>query len=146
VCVCAQGIRVIKICISWWLEQNHKLSEIRCGFRQNKGYTDNLAILTSEIIKVSEVNPVWILFCDIRSAYCNVHCNTLLNSFKEIDFSENLLTFIFILVPSRNLEANYRWLDLFHQYCKLLKYTDNTVAYLVNRHSKICIWEVGNIV
>jgi hypothetical protein len=98
----------------------------------------------SEIIKLPEVNPVWILFCDIRSAYYNVHCNTLLNSFKEVDFSENLLTFIFILVSSRNLEANYRWLDLFNQNSKLLKYTGNIAAYLVRDIEKFAYvkWEI----
>jgi hypothetical protein len=65
------------MCISWWLEKNQKFSETQYVFRQNKGCTDNLAILTTEIIKAfEERNVVSALFLDIKSAYDNVHCDT----------------------------------------------------------------------
>jgi hypothetical protein len=59
-----------------------------------------------------EWNTVSALFLDIKSAYDNVHCGTLLDKLKAVDFSENLLAFFFNLVSSRELEANYGWLDL----------------------------------
>jgi hypothetical protein len=56
-CVCKVLERMINIRISWWLEKNQKFSETQYGFRRNKGCTDNLAILTTEIILV---------FCDVK--------------------------------------------------------------------------------
>jgi hypothetical protein len=54
-----------------------KFSETQYGFRRNNGCTDNLAILTTEIIKAfEEGNTVSALFLDIKSAYDNVHCGT----------------------------------------------------------------------
>jgi hypothetical protein len=52
------------------------------------------------------------LFLDIESTYDNVHCDTFMGRLKAVGFSGNLLAFIFNLVFSRELEANYGWLDL----------------------------------
>jgi hypothetical protein len=52
------------------------------------------------------------LFLDIKSAYDNVHCGTLIDRLKAVGFLGNLLAFIFNLVSSRELEANYGWLGL----------------------------------
>jgi hypothetical protein len=80
--MCVQGIRTndkhAHILVD---EKNHKFSETQYGFRRNKGYTDNLAILTTQIIKeFEERNSVSALFLDIKSAYDNVHCGTLIDS------------------------------------------------------------------
>jgi hypothetical protein len=104
---------MIHICISWWLEKNQKFSETQYGFWQNKGCTDNLAILMTDIIKVFEDrNVVSALFLDIKSAYDDVHCGTLMDRLKAAGFSGKLLAFIFNLVSSRKLEADCGWLDL----------------------------------
>jgi hypothetical protein len=96
-------------------EKNQKLSEARYGFRRNKGGTDNPAILTTELIKaIKEWNTVPALFLDIRSAYDNVQCSTLMDRLKAVGFSGNLLASIFNLVSLRELEASYDWLDLKH--------------------------------
>jgi hypothetical protein len=52
------------------------------------------------------------LFFDIKSAYDNVRCGTLMDRLKTVGFSGNLLALIFDLVSSRELEANYGWLGL----------------------------------
>jgi hypothetical protein len=165
---------MINMRISWCLEKNHKFSETQHGFRRNKGCTDNLAILTTEIIKAfEERNTLSALFdiavpqlkrldtgfpprrprfasrqhvgfvvdeaalgqvfseyfgfpiglhpslyqlkkilFNIKSAYDNVHCSTLLDRLKSVGSSGNLLAFIFNLLSLRELEANYGWLDL----------------------------------
>jgi hypothetical protein len=103
---------MINMCIYWWLEKNQKFSETQYGYWRNKGCTDNLAILTTEIIKASEdQNMVSALFLNIKSAY-NVHRGTLVDRLVAVGFSRNLLAFIFNSVSSRELEANYGWLDL----------------------------------
>jgi uncharacterized membrane protein (DUF2068 family) len=69
------------MCISWWLENNQKFSETQCGFWRNKGFTEHLAIVTTEIIKAfEEQNMVSALFLDIESAYDNIHWGTLIDS------------------------------------------------------------------
>jgi hypothetical protein len=90
---------------------------------------------------------------------------------KAVGFSGNLLAFIFGLVSSTELEANYGWLDfkdwtykgllqgsvlipilyslymaglkskISHKY-KLLEYADDVAVYSVNRHSRIGVSEV----
>jgi hypothetical protein len=71
----------------------------------NKGCTDNLAILTNEIIKAfEEQNTVSALFLDVKSAY-DVHCGTLMDRLKAVGFSGNLPVFIFNPASSRELEA-----------------------------------------
>jgi hypothetical protein len=52
------------------------------------------------------------LFHDIKHAYDNVHCGTLMDRLKEVGFPGYLLAFIFNVVSSRELEANYGWLGL----------------------------------
>jgi hypothetical protein len=72
-----------------------------------------LALLTTEIIKAfGEQNTLLALFLDIKNAYNNVHCDTLMVRHKAVGFSGNLLAFIFNLFPSRELETNNGWLDL----------------------------------
>jgi hypothetical protein len=51
------------------------------------------------------------IFLVIKSAYENVHCGTLMDRLKAVGFVGNLLSFMFNLL-SRELEANYGWLDL----------------------------------
>jgi hypothetical protein len=81
--------------ISWWLEKNQKFSETQYRFRRNKGCTDNLAILTTEIITAfEEHNTVLALFLDIKRAYNNVHCETSMDRLKAVGFSGNLSGFI----------------------------------------------------
>jgi hypothetical protein len=99
----------------------------------------------------------------------------LIDRLKAVGFSGNLLAFIFNLVSSRELEANYGWPNLkawtykglpqgnilspilysfylagpkskINQKCKLLEYTDNVVVYLVARYSSIGISEVEEII
>jgi hypothetical protein len=66
--------------------------------------TDNLVIITTEIIKAfEERNTVSALFLDIKIAY-NVHCATLMDR-QAVGFSGSLLAFIFHLVSSRELEG-----------------------------------------
>jgi hypothetical protein len=73
----------------------------------------NLAILTTELIKAfEERNTVSVLFLNITNAYDNVHCGTLMDRLKAVGFSGSLVAFIFNLVSSRELEANYGWLNL----------------------------------
>jgi hypothetical protein len=85
----------------------------------------------------------------------------LLDRLKEVGFSGNMLAFISNVVSSRELEANYGWLDLkdwtykgllqgnvlsptlnsiymagrkskINQNCKLLEYADDVAVYSVN--------------
>jgi hypothetical protein len=51
------------------------------------------------------------LFLDIKHAYDNVHCCTLSDRLKEVGFSGNLRAFVFDMVSSMELEANFGWLD-----------------------------------
>jgi hypothetical protein len=112
---------MINMRISWWLENNQKFSETQYGFRRNKGGTDNLAILTAQIIKAfEERNTVSALFLDINSPYNKVDWGTLMDRLKAVDFSGNQLAFIYNLVSSRELEANYGWVDLKDWTCKSL--------------------------
>jgi hypothetical protein len=61
----------------------------------------------TEMIKAfEEWNTVSALFLDIKSAYDNIHCSTLMDRFKAVGLSGNLLAFIFNLVTLRELEAN----------------------------------------
>jgi hypothetical protein len=59
-----------------------------------------------------EWNTALALFLEIKSAYDKVHCSILMDRLKAEGFSGNLLAFIFNLVSSRELAANYGWLDL----------------------------------
>jgi hypothetical protein len=131
--------------------------------------TVNLAILTTEIIKAfEERNTVSALFLDIKSAYDNVHCSTLMGRLEAGGFSGNLLAFISNLVSWRELEATYGWLDLkvwtykglpqgnflsstlyslymaglnskINQNCRLLEHA----VFSVNRYSRIDVPEVA---
>jgi hypothetical protein len=85
---------------------------------------------------------------------------------KAVGFSGDLLAFVFNLVSSRGLEANYGWPDLkdstykglpqgsilsptvyslymagltskINQNCKLLEYADDVAVYSFNRYSRI---------
>ncbi|PNF30200.1 hypothetical protein B7P43_G08428 [Cryptotermes secundus] len=171
-CVCKVLERMINMRISWWLEKNMKFSESQYGFRRNKGCTDNLAILTTEIIKAfEERNTVSAVFLDIKSAYDNVHCGTLMDRLKAVGFSGNLIAFIFNLVSARELEANYGGVELkdwtykglpqgsvlsptlyslymaglkskINQNCKILEYADDVAIYSVHRCSRIGVAEV----
>jgi hypothetical protein len=68
-CVYKALERMINMCISWCPVKNKKFSESQYGFWRNKGCTDSLAILTTEIIKTfEEWNMVSALFFDIRNA------------------------------------------------------------------------------
>jgi hypothetical protein len=114
-CVCKVRVleRMTNKHISWWLENNQKFLETQYGFRRNKGCTDNIAILTTEILKAFEGRKtVTALFLDIKSAYNKAHCSTLMDTLTAVGFSGNLLALIFNLVSSRELEANDGWLDL----------------------------------
>jgi hypothetical protein len=67
----------------------------------------------TEIMKASEErNTVSALFLDIKSGYDNVLCVTLMDRFKAVGLSGNLLALTFNLLSSRELEANYGWLDI----------------------------------
>jgi hypothetical protein len=99
---------MINMRISWWLENNQKFSGTQYGFRRNECCTDNLGILTTEIIKAFEKRKtVSALFLDIKSACDSIYCGTLMERLKAVGFSGNLLAFICNLVSSRELEANY---------------------------------------
>jgi hypothetical protein len=66
--VCKVLERMINVRTSWWLEKNNKFSETQYGFRRNKVCTDNLAILTTEIVNAfEERNTVWALFLEIKA-------------------------------------------------------------------------------
>jgi hypothetical protein len=58
-----------------------------------------------------EQNTLSALYLNIKSAYDNVHCSTLMDRLKAVGFSGNLLASIFNLVSTRKLERNYGWLD-----------------------------------
>jgi potassium voltage-gated channel Eag-related subfamily H protein 8 len=112
-CVCKVLERMINMRISWWLENNQKFSETQYGFRRNKGCTDNLAILSTEIIKAFEERNRYRPY----SLSLKVHTTTSTAALgwidsRQVGFSGNLLAFIFNLVSARELEANYGWLDL----------------------------------
>jgi hypothetical protein len=147
-------------------------SETQCGFRRKKGCTNNIAIITTEILKAfEERKEVSALFLDIKSTYDNVHCGILMDRLKAVGFSGNMLAFIFNLVSSREEEAHHGWLDLkdwthkglpkgsvlsptlyslymaglkskINQNCKLLEYADDVAVYSAARHSSIGVSEV----
>jgi hypothetical protein len=99
---------MINMRISWRLENNQIFSETQYRFRRNKGCTENLVILTTDVIKAfEERNTVSALFLDIKSAYDNVHCDTLMDRLRTVGFSGNLLAFFFNLVSSREQGAKY---------------------------------------
>jgi hypothetical protein len=99
----------------------------------------------------------------------------LIDRLKAVGFSGNLLAFVFILVSSRELEANYGRLDLkdwtykglpqgsvlsptlyslymagikskINQNYKLLEYADDVAVYSVARHRSIGVSEVEKII
>jgi hypothetical protein len=92
-----------------------------------------------------ERNTVSALFLDIKNANDNVHCGTSVDRLKVVGYSGSLLASIYYLVSSRDLEANYAWLDLkdcsykgLHQVSVL----SPTSFYSVSRHSRIGVSEV----
>ncbi|XP_066601761.1 uncharacterized protein [Prorops nasuta] len=96
--------RLNKNRMQWWAESLNLFPPSQYGFRSGRSCSDNLASLSLTVEHSLFLgHDVLACFLDVKGAFDNVKGDLLIDKLKSLDFSNNIIQFVWFLLQERSV-------------------------------------------